>query len=190
MAPYEMATSEVTISETFDGTIDPDEISMQVASQHLIAKAQVFQELGLDFEQDEAGRLVELFPGTEVVESKSAAKAKPAARRLRAAPEPEPEDEPEDEPAPRRTAPRAPRAAAPARPAARRAAPKPKGDDDDPYGDWQDLTDDPDSWDYFAEKNTPKAPDFRHKTRKQANSNYRVSLWLDNAPSWFENPFE
>lgn len=186
LASFEQCKASVTIIEVFDGTVSPEDIAMQSASQFQTIKAQVFNELGLQFEQDEeSGLIIELFPGTEVVESKPAPRvvsSRPAARRLAPAPEPEAE---EDEP-PRRAAPRAPRAtAAPGR------AAKAKGSDDDPYGDWADLERDPDGWEYFPDKESPRSPDFRHKTRAQVgNPRFKVSLWMDNAPSWFTNPFE
>lgn len=186
LASFEQAKASVTITEVFDGTVSPEDIAMQAGSQFQTIKAQVFNELGLAFEQDEeSGLIIELFPGSEVVESKPAPAARRApARRLAPAPEPEPEDEP----APRRAAPRAPRAAAPA--SRSRGAAK-ASDVDDPYGDWADLQESPDDWEYFPDKESKRSPDFRHKTRAQVgNPRFKVSLWLDNAPDWFVNPFE
>jgi hypothetical protein len=189
LASYEQATASVTITEVFDGTVSPEDVATQASNQFLTIKSQVFNELGLPFEQDEeSGLIIELFPGAEVVESKPA--AKPTARKVpgrRLAPVPD--DEPEEDDKPRRAAPRAPRAAAP-KPAASRNR-KAAADDEDPYGDWADLAENPDDWEYFPDKESKRSPDFRHKTRaQQGNPRFKVSLWLDNAPSWFENPFE
>lgn len=197
-ASYETCTAELTVSETFVGSVSPEDVAQQAMSQFEVIKSEVFQQLGIDFEQDEAtGRIMELFPNSVVVESHPSQKPKPAPRRLAAAPEPEPEpeyeEEPEEEPAPQRRAPRAPRASS--APAQRRSSPsapraRQQAAENDPEGHWQDLMENPGQWwDNRENKRNPKGPDFAHKAQKKAGSNFPVGLWLSQAPDWFQDPY-
>jgi hypothetical protein len=203
-AQYETAVAEVTVSETFLGSVSPEDIAQQSQSQFEIIKSEVLLQLGRDFEQDETtGRIMELFPNAVVVESKPSVarpvRAIPAARtppsraaqdRLAALEDQganddynaEVYDEPE-EPAPQRRAPRAPR------PVVRSApAPRARATEDDPDGHWQDLMENPGQWwDNQDNKPNPKGPDFTHKSKKEGN--YKLGLWLRNAPSWFKDPY-
>jgi hypothetical protein len=181
---YGSKVASIFITEKFSGTVDAEAIAEVAQSQFQVIKSEVFSQLGIEFEQDEeTGRIVELFPGTTVVESK---KAKPAPRKQsarKAEPEPEEEELEEEEEEER------PRRAAPARKAAPRRASR-DDSDEDPDGHWQDLMDNPGNWEFIDDKRSDRSPDFQHLTKKRPGTNFKMGLWLNNAPDWFENPFE
>lgn len=203
-AQYETATAEITVSETFVGSVSPEDVANQAMSQFEVIKSEVFQQLGIDFEQDEAtGRIMEIFPNAVVVESHPSQKPKAPARRLRPVKEEEPpieayeddehswhstEPQVEEEPAPVRRAPRAPKAA----PASnQRRQPARRNAEDDPDGHWQDLMENPgDWWNNQENKRNPKGPDFAHKSKKRPGTNFPIGLWLgQDTPEWFRDPY-
>lgn len=51
---------------------------------------------------------------------------------------------------------------------------------------WRDLMDNPDGWERVQSDN-PKAPDFRSRTILQPGTQFKVGLWLKDAPDWFQN---
>jgi len=170
VAPYEMAEASVIIEERFRGDADPLDIERAIRSQFIAAKSQVFLELGLPFEQDEAtGIIHEVFPTAVVV----AAAAQPAVQARRAVPR----DSVHEDAAPYEDAPD---------PAYRPAGNiSPKNEREELF---LELMNYPERW-VQVQSDNAKAPDFRHKTRTKPNSEYKVSLWERDAPRWFVNPF-
>lgn len=181
---YETAAAEVTLKQMFPGTMSPEEIQMCSAGLFQLAKQQVFDELGLSFEQNAEGLIMETFPGSKVVGSK-----KLAAVRNDEPPVESYDDESEPEPArpirPARSSNRpAARKPAPAR-QAKPAAKQPTDED----GYWEDVENHPGDWfDNRETKTNPKAPDFRHKRWKE--NGYNVGLWLNRMPDWVQLPAE
>lgn len=202
---YEPAEADFEISETFPGTMPPEEIVECASSQFQIIKSLVFQQLGLDFKQDEiTGLIMEAFPGTEVVTSIN--RAKNQTESFNDGPiewEPDEVSEIEYQNATRDPAPPAPRpraansarsgtsrpgGAQPGRPTARAQKGSTGAKSSNPKLEtdilWRELIDHPERWfDNRFEKTNEKAPDFRHKTKKN-EKNFPVSLWLTSAPDW------
>lgn len=51
---------------------------------------------------------------------------------------------------------------------------------------WQELVQHPENfYDNRHDKRNPKAPDFKHKTKKEGQ--YNVGLWLRDKPAWVTN---
>ena len=147
----------------------------------------------MSFEQDDAtGIIMEVFPGSNVVEMKPTGTETPAPapRRVRAVPQaPEPDEGTEIPNEPQEAATEAPRTRRAARPA---PAPAPATGPMETDDYWDDLEKNPGNWwDNRATKTNPKGPDFTSSTFKKADG-YRVALWLNSAPDWFvlpEGPF-
>ena len=189
---YEIARAGIELEMTYPGTFTPEQIANDGQSLYQVAKSLVFNELGVPFEQDSAtGILMETFPGSTVMaivpksEPDHPVNKPRAVRAVPQAPESpagdDADDYYQDEPEPVTTPSR------PARRAARPApAPAPAGLSTDDY--WEDLEKNPgDWWDNRETKNNPKGPDFTSSKFKQDNG-YRVALWLNSAPDWFNVP--
>lgn len=207
LADYEMAEAEVLVAQEFPGDMPPEDVQAHIAGMFQYAKASVYDQLGLGYNQDEAtGIIMEVFPGTQVVGSKP--KALPAAQKPRksaAAPKsiPEPytdEDEPpvdayeEDEPPARPPARQNAGRNSASRTSSGRSAGRPSASAKAMTTDelWEHLEQNPGEWfDNRESKTNPKAPDFRAKNLPQpGNPQYKAGLWLRDAPDWFENPFD
>lgn len=68
VAPYQTAEAEISVEETFPGELSPDQIVDVAQNQFAIAKAQVFAQLGLKADFDEAtGMIMEAMPDTIAV---------------------------------------------------------------------------------------------------------------------------
>lgn len=186
---FEPQKAEVTIRQSFPGTMTPQEVVELVQSQFVQIKSQVLLELGLPFEQDdETGRLIESFPGSTVVAS-------------RPAPNPPAVAPPRAPAAPARTAPAARRPAAasgtpPKRQQASRGAQGGSGGQTPSVEDmWSELLDYPHLWnDVRGEKEAgSRKPDFT-STQYMNDRGYPVGLWLNDtkgrAPSVDEIPDE
>ena len=166
VAPYEMAEASLTISQVFRSDVSVEEVERVARAQFITLKSEVLQQLGLEFEQDEDTMIIqEVFRGAEVVE-------------LRRAP--------------------APAEAVAMHPASQAAAPAPVAaavptgtDGIVPANEKEELFLDimrnPADWSRVTSDN-PKAPNFRHKTKTQPNSTYKISLWERDAPRWFRAP--
>lgn len=79
--------------------------------------------------------------------------------------------------------------AQPYAPVAQQPAPIPGVQDGDPQtaAYWQEFFADPSQWyDNRTSKSNPKAPDFRHKTRKTPDGRYNIGLYVTGKgnPSW------
>lgn len=188
---YETAAAEVTLKQSFPGTMSPEEIQLCAQGLFQLAKQQTFDELGLQYEQNAEGLIMEAFPDSKIVSSKKLA----AVRQAEPAPDgPYDEEEafPDPEPVQRPQANRSRPVAAQSKPAPRaaraasgRGRPAPQPVDADGY--WEDVEKNPGDWfDNRETKTNPKAPDFRHKTWKE--NGYNVGLWISSMPEWVELP--
>jgi len=190
---YNTQEAEVMVEQAFPtGDMSPEDIQAHVAGMFMYAKASVYDQLGLGYEQDDAtGIIMEKFKGTKVVSAPPAQNAQPAARAaapkaLRPVPnEPEPSDEEYDDQADAMAAEEAPAPRKTFQRTANRSSAKASGGVD--Y--WDHLMNNPDRWfDNRLSKKNPKAPDFRSKDYKEGN--FAVGLWLNQAPDGFVNPFD
>lgn len=184
---YSSEEASIFISQAVPGVMEPEELAETLQSLFVYAKSEVYQQLRLPFEQDEVGRIMETFPDTKIVASKPKAAPK---RTLKATPEPEPDDDesdPEEAPEPRRrTSPARGRAGG-----SQASRGRPTGGSGPMTEDdlWEELEQHPDLWyDNRETKRNPKAPDFVSAKHKQPGSNFKVGLWLNNAPDWCDVP--
>lgn len=208
-AQYETASAEVTIAARYPGTMSPEEIATVAAGNFQLAKVQVYEELGLNYKQDETTNIImEVFPDSKVVGHLPRKLA--AAQPERAIMKPEYEEVYGDEPDPppydgpdyveeesklgRPVRPQRPsqlsRSQRPAnRPAGRQRAPQTESANGMTTDDfWEDLEKHPDRWfDNRDSKTNPKAPDFRSKRYKN-DQGYNQGLWLVNMPDWVQLP--
>lgn len=177
---YESARALVSVEETFPGTMNPDEVAGVIANQFVHAKSMVFQQLGISFEQDELGLIRETFGDIQVTASQPSAPAARVPQRPQAVPAaaPAPNHHP--------SAPQAPQRALAAvggpAPAAARG-----GQDD---GMWAEVMEQPDRWkDQRATKTKPTQPDFVSLDHKNPDGRFAKGLWIDRAPSWWQDPW-
>lgn len=194
---YEMVEAEAIVEQVFDGDVDPEALTSVIEDQFILVKAQVLEQLGLTFAQDEqSGMVFETFPGAETV-----TKA-PAKKRLAPVPDPEEDEEEEEEEAP--PAKKKPAAKAPAKAAPKKKTPPPVEDDDEEEEDEDDedeIVPKDDKEELFLElmkfpkkwklnnSDKPNAPRWQHNTKKRPGTNYAIGLWAKDAPRWFEDPF-
>lgn len=190
---YSSEEASVFISQAMPGVMQPEEVANHLQSLFVYAKSEVYQQLALPFEQDEAtGRIMESFPDSKVV----AMRPKTArAVATDAGDDPSADQYPTDAEladAQRQTLQEARQQAVRRHPSstqrstggrARKAAGLAKPDDEEL---WEDLANNPDGWwDNRINKRNPKGPDWSHKTKTQPGTNFKVGLWLSNAPDWF-----
>ena len=179
VAPYEMAEASVTLSQKFTGDTDPQDIATTMQDMFVAAKSEVLLQLGLPFEQDEDTlRIMEVF-GPETTVVANAARAVPVAVQ------------------PTTPVPSGTVTALPSRDEG-------TGQDNWPQGavvgtgidaksprdrDFLDEMQDPSNWwNNRNNKKNPSSPDFSHKTRTKPGSDFKVGLWLKDAPDWFVPP--
>lgn len=188
---YESARALVSVEETFPGTMNPDEVAGVIANQFVHAKAMVFTQLGIQYDQDELGVIREVFGDVTPISGQPAAPATrvpqrpmqavpsqptaPAAAPASAAPRAVPQPAPQRQLAPAGGPPRPPQRTAQA-----------TGGEDDGY--WQEAMERPDRWtDQRATKRGERSPDLVSLDHK--NGRYAKGLWLDRAPDWWVDPW-
>ena len=156
---YEPTEMVVAIEETYPGTLSAEEIQKQAEQLAAHCKSRVFTELGLDFSQDEeTGVIMESFPDTNVVQM--------GRRPIEGV---RPGEESFDPPA-QTMAPDTSHGPA-------------QSDWEYP---WNLVAENPkDWWDNSQGKKNPKAPDFRHSTLTQPDSDFKVAVWLSDMPAGF-----
>lgn len=197
-APFESIKAEVQLEETWVGTTDPNDLAMTMASHYQVVKVAVFEQLGIEYRQDEVtGMIMEVFPGTQSV-SHGVKSAKELTEQpdgsWQADNEPPYDDEPEPEPERQqsRPAPRRREQPAPARKAASRPAQGHQGGNRGralkPHKMskedlWDHLWNNPERWyDNRASKTSERAPDFRSRDYHGKNPEYPEGLWLSDSP--------
>lgn len=148
-------TAGFEMTETFPGTMSPQEIAEVATEQFILLKARVLDELELPYEQDPTTkRIMEAFPGSRQVAATAAQAAAPAPGRFGG------------------------RAAAPAAPQARRAARSVPQETPSRDELWGNLLDYPGRWyDQSQSKRSDGMPDFLSLDYVQADG-WPVGLWL------------
>jgi hypothetical protein len=184
---YESARALVSVEETFPGTMNPDEVAGVIANQFVHAKAMVFQQLGIQYEQDELGLIREVFGDVTPISGQPSAPATRVPQRQLAPVPTAGAPVAQRGPVPQQRAPQ--RQAAPAggppRPPQRTAQPTGGGEDDQ---FWQEAMERPDRWtDQRSTKRGERSPDLVSMDHK--NGRYAKGLWLDNAPDWWVDPW-
>lgn len=184
---YESARALVCVEETFPGTMNPDEVQQVVGGQFVHAKAAVFEQLGINFQQDEGGIIREVFGDVATVAA-GPPRGSAAPRVISSAPQ-APSQAPQ---APRQLHPASGPPQRTARPQAPQGQRQAKGPDangmtDEDY--WADLVENADNWEDMRQakadgQSNPKGPDFKSLVHKEGR--FTKGLWLSNAPDWFQ----
>lgn len=180
---YEVAEFSMDVEQTFPASLSPEEIMKSAERMATEVKVAVFDQLGLDYTQDEETRIVmEVFPGSQKVASlpRSAPVAAPDIRDTAQSVQETPLE-------PSQT--RRGRTTATNPPATRRRArstPAPVDQEQLTADLWESLVEHPENWfDNSQDKENPKAPDFRATNKsgiKSADGRFPAGLWLNTCP--------
>lgn len=175
---YENATAGIEIEQRLYGELDPDEVVEQGQAMFQQAKVLVYEELGVQYKQDDETGIISAISGAQTVTKTEKAPATKASSSRRG----------------NKSESNSTRSK-PANRSARTPKAKAKSDDDNnsPLSEasepdlWEDLITNPDDWEDQSESKTKDTqPDFVHKREKKGRFN--VGLWSNSR--WVEGDSE